>query len=206
MLTDFRCAFRHIDPPGATAGSPFRVGARNRSSLDKRGSTHDFVLQRYNVGRRLGGAFGLLIVLSCLLIAAGLLSMSQARSELDRIVKVNVEKVRISNGMLDDNANILIALGTLTMVSNSELNQQALADIQEHRRHYAEMRRQLEAFPATEEKIRKLRAEIDADRVVAGKLNDQVIALGAANRNAEAQAVLSEQARPAHCRLAGQDP
>ncbi|MCI2263665.1 methyl-accepting chemotaxis protein [Xanthomonas indica] len=154
-------------------------------------------LQRYNVGRRLGGAFGLLIVLSCLLIAAGLLSMSQARSELDRIVKVNVEKVRISNGMLDDNANILIALGTLTMVSNSELNQQALADIQEHRRHYAEMRRQLEAFPATEEKIRKLRAEIDADRVVAGKLNDQVIALGAANRNAEAQAVLSEQARPA---------
>ncbi|MCW0448170.1 methyl-accepting chemotaxis protein [Xanthomonas sacchari] len=155
------------------------------------------LLQRYNVGRRLGGAFGLLILLSCLLVAAGLLSMSRARNELDRIVKINVEKIRISNGMLDDNANILVALGTLAMVSSDQLNREALAEIKQHRAHYMEMRKQLDAFPSTSERIRTLRAEIDAQRAVASKLNDQVIALGAANRNDEAQAVLNEKARPA---------
>ncbi|MEL4890852.1 methyl-accepting chemotaxis protein [Xanthomonas protegens] len=155
------------------------------------------LLQRYNVGRRLGGAFGLLILLSCLLVAAGLLSMSRARNELDRIVKINVEKIRISNGMLNDNANILVALGTLATVSSEQLNREALAEIKEHRAHYMEMRKQLDAFPATSDRIRTLREEIDARRAVAGKLNDQVIALGTANRNDEAQALLNEKARPA---------
>ncbi|MET7170177.1 methyl-accepting chemotaxis protein, partial [Xanthomonas sp. PPL129] len=79
-------------------------------------------LQRYNVGRRLGGAFGLLILLSCALVAIGLLSMARTRTELDSIVKVNVEKSRISNGMLDANSSILIALGTLAMETREELN------------------------------------------------------------------------------------
>jgi hypothetical protein len=114
-------------------------------------------LQRYNVGRRLGGAFGLLILLSCLLVAAGLLSMSRAREELDNIVKVNVEKARIGNGMLDANTNILVALGTLSMITSEELNQQALAEIKTQRQRYADLRKQLEAFPASE-KGKALRA------------------------------------------------
>jgi len=153
-------------------------------------------LQRYNVGRRLGGAFGLLILLSCLLVAAGLLSMSRARTELDNIVKNNVEKTRISNGMLDANSNILIALGTLAMVTSDELNQQALADVQKHRQRYAELRKQLDAFPPTA-KGKVVRAKIDAARAIARGLNDQVIALAIAHRNDEAQALLTQRSRPA---------
>ncbi|WLA13970.1 methyl-accepting chemotaxis protein [Xanthomonas translucens] len=153
-------------------------------------------LQRYNVGRRLGGAFGLLILLSCLLVAAGLLSMSRAREELDNIVKVNVEKARIGNGMLDANTNILVALGTLSMITSEELNQQALAEIKTQRQRYADLRKQLEAFPADEEG-KALRAGIDAARAIARTMNDEVIALATSGRNAEAQTALSERSRPA---------
>ncbi|WP_386263318.1 MCP four helix bundle domain-containing protein, partial [Xanthomonas translucens] len=153
-------------------------------------------LQRYNVGRRLGGAFGLLILLSCLLVAAGLLSMSRAREELDNIVKVNVEKARIGNGMLDANTNILVALGTLSMITSKELNQQALAEIKTQRQRYADLRKQLEAFPADEEG-KALRAGIDAARAIARTMNDEVIALATSGRNAEAQTALSERSRPA---------
>ncbi|NYF19248.1 methyl-accepting chemotaxis protein [Xanthomonas sp. JAI131] len=153
-------------------------------------------LQRYNVGRRLGGAFGLLILLSCLLVAAGLLSMSRAKQELDNIVKVSVEKTRISNGMLDANTNILVALGTLSMVTSEELNHQALAEIKKQRQRYADLRKQLDAFPPSE-KGKVLRAEIDAARATARTMNDEVIALATSNRNAEAQTALSEHSRPA---------
>ncbi|WP_369932724.1 methyl-accepting chemotaxis protein [Xanthomonas tesorieronis] len=153
-------------------------------------------LQRYNVGRRLGGAFGLLILLSCLLVAAGLVSMSRAQTELDKIVKSNVEKTRISNNMLDSNNNILVALSTLTMVTSDELNRQAEADIQKNRQRYTDLRKALDAFPPTA-KGKVVRAKIDAARTTARGLNDQVIALAKVNRNAEAQALMIERSRPA---------
>ncbi|WP_045764422.1 methyl-accepting chemotaxis protein [Xanthomonas albilineans] len=154
------------------------------------------LLQRYNVGHRLGGAFGLLILLSCLLVAGGLLSMSNARRELDNIVKVNFEKSRISNGMLDANSSILVALGTLAMVTKEELNEQALAAIKESRQRYNDLRKELDAFPADSERVVKLRADIDAGRDASRALNNQVIALSIADRNDEAQTLLSERARP----------
>ncbi|WP_045729008.1 methyl-accepting chemotaxis protein, partial [Xanthomonas sp. GPE 39] len=153
-------------------------------------------LQRYNVGHRLGGAFGLLILLSCLLVAGGLLSMSNARRELDNIVKVNFEKSRISNGMLDANSGILVALGTLAMVTREELNAPALAAIKENRQRYNDLRKELDTFPADNERVVKLRADIDAGRDASRAMNNQVIELSLADRNAEAQTLLSERARP----------
>ncbi|MET3148210.1 UNVERIFIED_ORG: hypothetical protein ABIB63_004008 [Xanthomonas axonopodis] len=38
------------------------------------------LLQRYNVGKRLGFAFGTLILLSCALVVAGLYTLAQARA------------------------------------------------------------------------------------------------------------------------------
>ncbi|WP_295925613.1 MCP four helix bundle domain-containing protein, partial [uncultured Xanthomonas sp.] len=153
-------------------------------------------LQRYNVGRRLGGAFGLLILLSCLLVAAGMVSMSRAQTELDKIVKSNVEKTRISNDMLDANNKILGALGTLAMVTSDALNQQALAEVKKQRQRYTDLRAELEKFPPSA-KGKVLRAKIDAARVTARTLNDQVIALSIAGRNDEAQAFLINRSRPA---------
>ncbi|WP_369975279.1 methyl-accepting chemotaxis protein [Xanthomonas bundabergensis] len=153
-------------------------------------------LQRYNVGRRLAGAFGLLILLSGVLVAAGLIAMSSARKELDSIVNVNVEKMRIGNGMLDANSSILIALGTYTMVTSEQLNAEAIATVKQQRQRYSDLRKRLDGLPVSTAGL-KLLAEIDRRREVARGMNDQVMALAGANRNAEAQAVLSEKARPA---------
>ncbi|MDS9991287.1 methyl-accepting chemotaxis protein [Xanthomonas sp. A2111] len=153
-------------------------------------------LQRYNVGRRLGGAFGLLIALSCLLVAAGLLCMARARHELDSIVKVNVEKTRIGNEMLDASSSIMIALATLAMVTNEDLNLKALEQIQQQRQRYIDLTKELNAFPPTTARGTALRKAMDEARRVSRDANDQVMALAKDNRNTEAQALLNEKARP----------
>ncbi|MCS3811032.1 methyl-accepting chemotaxis protein [Xanthomonas sp. 4461] len=153
-------------------------------------------LQRYNVGRRLGVAFGLLILLSGLLVASGLGTMATARAELDAIVKEHLVKIQLSNEMRKANADIFIALGTLSMVTSQALNDQALATIKQKREQYAEARKALDAFPPSPAG-RKLRGEIDAARAIAKDLNDQVMAIAVQNRNADAQTLMSEKARPA---------
>ncbi|MBB2803050.1 methyl-accepting chemotaxis protein [Xanthomonas arboricola] len=153
-------------------------------------------LQRYNVGRRLGVAFGILILLSSLLVATGLVTMAKARQQFDFIVLDRMAKIQIGNGMLDANSSILIALGTYAMATSDELNNEALATIKAQRQRYNDLRAKLDTLPSSEEG-RKIRAEMDARRAISGKINDQVMALAAQNDNAPAQALLSEKARPA---------
>ncbi|MCC4633953.1 methyl-accepting chemotaxis protein [Xanthomonas dyei] len=153
-------------------------------------------LQRYNVGRRLGVAFGILILLSGLLVASGFSTMIQARAQLDSIVKNNLVKIQISNNMRSANADIFIAMGTLAMVTTQELNDQAAETVKQKRELYAHERKRLDAFPPSVAG-RKVRAEIDAARAIARGLNDQVIALAMQNKNDEAQMLMSEKARPA---------
>ncbi|MCE4283048.1 methyl-accepting chemotaxis protein, partial [Xanthomonas hortorum] len=153
-------------------------------------------LQRYNVGRRLGVAFGILILLSSLLVATGLITMANARQQFDFIVLDRMAKIQIGNGMLDANSSILIALGTYAMATSDELNSEAVATIKAQRQRYSELRAKLDTLPSSEEG-RKIRAEMDARRVISGKINDQVMELAAQNDNTPAQALLSEKARPA---------
>ncbi|APP80729.1 methyl-accepting chemotaxis protein [Xanthomonas hortorum] len=153
-------------------------------------------LQRYNVGRRLGVAFGILILLSSLLVATGLITMANARQQFDFIVLDRMAKIQIGNGMLDANSSILIALGTYAMATSDELNSEAVATIKAQRQRYNALRAKLDTLPSSEEG-RKIRSEMDARRAISGKINDQVMALAAQNDNTPAQTLLSEKARPA---------
>ncbi|PPU69497.1 methyl-accepting chemotaxis protein [Xanthomonas pisi] len=154
------------------------------------------LLQRYSVGRRLGAAFGLLILLSGLLVAIGLSSMASARKQLDFIVLDRMAKIQMGNGMLDANSSIMIALGTYAMATSDQLNDDAVATIKTQRQRYNDLRAKLDTLPSSEEG-RKIRAEMDAKRAISGKLNDQVMALAAKNDNTAAQTLLNEKARPA---------
>lgn len=153
-------------------------------------------LQRYNVGHRLGAAFGILILLSGLLVATGLSSMASARQQLDFIVLDRMAKIQIGNGMLDANSSILIALGTYAMATTDALNDEALATIKNQRQRYSDLRAKLDTLPSSEEG-RKIRAVMDEKRALSGTVNDEVMALSAKNDNAAAQTLLSEKARPA---------
>ncbi|MCC8537474.1 methyl-accepting chemotaxis protein [Xanthomonas axonopodis pv. poinsettiicola] len=155
------------------------------------------LLQRYSVGRRLGAAFALLILLSGLLVAVGLSSMASAKKQLDFIVLDRMAKIQMGNGMLDANSSIMIALGTYAMATSAELDSQALETIKTQRQRYKELRAKLDTLPSSEEG-RKIRAELDALRAVSGKINDDVMALAAADDNTPAQILLGEKARPAN--------
>ncbi|PPU23874.1 methyl-accepting chemotaxis protein [Xanthomonas arboricola] len=159
-------------------------------------------LQRFNVGHRLAVAFGILILLSGLLVATGLSTMANARAQLDFIVLDRTAKIQIGNGMLDANSSLLIALGTYAMATSEELNTEALNTINAQRQRYQELRTRLDTLSSSEEG-RKIRNEMDERRATSVKFNDEVMALAAKNENAQAQDILSEQARPAT--LAWQD-
>ncbi|NIJ78659.1 methyl-accepting chemotaxis protein-1 (serine sensor receptor) [Xanthomonas campestris] len=153
-------------------------------------------LQRYNVGRRLGLAFSILILLSSLLVATGLVTLANARQQLDFIVLDRMAKIQIGNGMLDANSSLLIALGTYAMATSDELNNEALTTIKAQRQRYNELRAKLDTLSSSEEG-RQIRAEMDERRAISSKINEQVMALAAQNENAPAQTLLSEKARPA---------
>ncbi|MCL1533306.1 methyl-accepting chemotaxis protein [Xanthomonas nasturtii] len=155
------------------------------------------LLQRYSVGRRLGAAFGLMILLSGLLVAIGLSSMVSARKQLDFIVLDRMAKIQLGNGMLDANSSIMIALGTYAMATSAELDAQALEAIKAQRQRYKELREKLDTLPSSEEG-RKIRAEMDAQRAISGKINDEVMALAAHDDNGPAQALLNEKGSQAN--------
>ncbi|MEQ8033590.1 methyl-accepting chemotaxis protein [Xanthomonas sp. WHRI 6106] len=155
------------------------------------------LLQRYSVGRRLGAAFCLLILLSGLLVAIGLNSMGSARKQLDFIVLDRMAKIQFGNGMLDANSSIMIALGTYAMATSAELDAQALETIKTQRQRYKELREKLDTLPSSEEG-RKIRAEMDAQRAISGKINDEVMTLAAQDDNGPAQALLNEKGRQAN--------
>ncbi|MEA9886107.1 methyl-accepting chemotaxis protein [Xanthomonas campestris pv. raphani] len=153
-------------------------------------------LQQHNVGRRLGAAFGILILLSGLLVAAGLRTMSEARHQLDFIVLDRMAKIQIGNGMLDANSSLLIALGTYAMTTTEDLNVAAVKTIKEQRQRYNGLRAKLDTLSSSEEG-RRIRAAMDERRAASAELNNEVMALAAKNDNQAAQTLLSEKARPA---------
>ncbi|MCW0401225.1 hypothetical protein NB688_002703 [Xanthomonas sacchari] len=147
------------------------------------------LLQRYNVGRRLGMAFGILILLSGVLVAMGLLTMARAHRELDSIVNGNMEKVRLSNEMLDANTNVQIGLLSITIVDGDAANQKMIDIVQRNRARYKAAQDALSAMPATPAE-RQAMAAIERTRAQSVQLNNQVLTLGEKDLNAQAQALL----------------
>ncbi|WP_369938809.1 methyl-accepting chemotaxis protein [Xanthomonas medicagonis] len=147
------------------------------------------ILERYNVGRRLGVAFGVLILLSGLLVAIGLATMANAHRQLDAIVNDNMEKIRLSNDMLDANTNVAIGLRDITIVQGDAANQRVLDFIKANRERFTHAHDALEAMPngAVERQALDL---VNTKRQVSVALNNQVLALGEKDQNAQAQSLL----------------
>lgn len=91
----------------------------------------------------------------------------------------------------------MIALSTYAMATSEALNTQALEAIKAQRLRYKELREKLDTLPTSEEG-RKIRKEMDAQRLISGKINDEVMALAAKDENAAAQALLNETGRQAN--------
>ncbi|CAD7721448.1 hypothetical protein LMG31886_12180 [Xanthomonas hydrangeae] len=146
-------------------------------------------LQNLNVGRRLGAAFGILILLSGLLVATGLVTMSTARLELDTIVNNNMERIRLSTDMLDANTNVAIGLRDIVMVSGDAANRSAMEMIESNRARYKAAHDALAAMPSTDGEKNALKL-VQEKRDISVKYNNQILEYGIHDQNQEAQALL----------------
>ncbi|MBB4770022.1 methyl-accepting chemotaxis protein [Xanthomonas sp. LMG 8993] len=153
-------------------------------------------LQRLNVGRRLGMAFGILILLSGLLVATGLVTMSNARFELDTIVNSNMERIQLSSEMLDANTNVAIGLRDIVMVAGDAANRRAMDMIEKNRARYKQAHDALAALPSSVPEKQALDL-VQEKRDISVKLNNQILEYGLRDQNQEAQALLQGDAAAA---------
>ncbi|WP_285448026.1 methyl-accepting chemotaxis protein [Xanthomonas sp. LMC-A-07] len=150
-------------------------------------------LQRLNVGRRLGMAFGILILLSGLLVATGLVTMSNARFELDTIVNNNMERIQLSTEMLDANTNVAIGLRDIVMVSGEAANRHSMEMIEANRKRYKNAHDALAAMPSSALEKDALTL-VQQKRDVSVKFNNQILEYGLRDQNDQAQALLQGEA------------
>ncbi|MEA9609084.1 MCP four helix bundle domain-containing protein, partial [Xanthomonas campestris pv. plantaginis] len=150
-------------------------------------------LQRLNVGGRLGMAFGILILLSGLLVATGLVTMSNARFELDTIVNNNMERIQLSTEMLDANTNVAIGLRDIVMVSGEAANRHSMEMIEANRKRYKNAHDALAAMPSSALEKDALTL-VQQKRAVSVKFNNQVLEYGLRDQNDQAQALLQGEA------------
>ncbi|WP_115540784.1 methyl-accepting chemotaxis protein [Xanthomonas campestris] len=150
-------------------------------------------LQRLNVGRRLGMAFGILILLSGLLVATGLVTMSNARFELDTIVNNNMERIQLSTEMLDANTNVAIGLRDIVMVSGEAANRHSMEMIEANRKRYKNAHDALAAMPSSALEKDALTL-VQQKRDVSVKFNNQILEYGLRDQNDQAQVLLQGEA------------
>ncbi|WP_349791250.1 methyl-accepting chemotaxis protein [Xanthomonas sp. WHRI 7064] len=154
------------------------------------------LLQRYNVGPRLAAAFAVLIVLSGIIAFIGYRGLTSARALVDQLVHQNMEKIRLSNDMMNANYIISMQIRNVALPTSNEDNLKFVELIKTARADYLKARETLYAIPPSEEG-KAIRAEIDRRRAVAKVLNDKVIDLVMTGRSDEALPLLLTQAAPA---------
>jgi len=153
-------------------------------------------LQRYNVGTRLSFAFGLLILLSCGLVVAGVVTLAQARERLDTIVNRNMIIIQHTNDMLDASSVIAVNLRNIVLPTTQEENIQFAKIIDQQRKRYADVRDKLYALPASAEGA-AMRERIDHARELSRVSNQEVLDLGMNYKPDEALVALLKRAAPA---------
>ncbi|MEL4890386.1 methyl-accepting chemotaxis protein [Xanthomonas protegens] len=155
------------------------------------------ILQRYNVGTRLASAFGVLILLSCALVVAGLLTLKQAREMMDTIVNRRMQILDYTGEMRNASAQVAINLRNIVLPTTQEENERFAKVVDQQRRYYGEVHDKLYTIPVTDATGAQMRQAIDQAYERTRVANQQVLDLGMANRPDEALKVLMTQAGPA---------
>ncbi|MCC4594426.1 HAMP domain-containing protein, partial [Xanthomonas campestris pv. phormiicola] len=153
-------------------------------------------LQRYNVGVRLSSAFGLLILLSCGLVVAGLITLAQSRTQMENIVKRNAI-LAYANEMREASSIIAINLRNIVLPTTQEDNLRFAKIVEQQRQRYEKVRDQLYAIPVADSAGAEMRKQIDLGYQTASAANQQVFDLGMNNKSDEALATLMKLAAPA---------
>lgn len=147
------------------------------------------------IGKRLGLAFGLILLMLGVMIGTAVFKMEQMQEKLTRIVTVNNERVAIANAMLDSVHIVSRVIRTVALLDDPAKKEAEKKKILEERAKYDELSKRMEPHIITPEgkaafaKINELK---DKGRAANGK----ALELALANKKEEATKVLLEEGAP----------
>jgi methyl-accepting chemotaxis protein len=146
------------------------------------------------IGVRLGLGFGLMILFLILLAIIGTGSMGRINGKLERIVKIDYEKIKHANEV-NRSINSLISNMQLMMLKEQAGRDQVMRAIEENRKTYGTA---IDALTKLEidEQEKTLIANVENAIADAKKADNDVISLSLGNRNDEAIDVFNKVATP----------
>ena len=153
------------------------------------------MFKNMKIGMRLGLGFSLVLLLMVVLIYEGLGGMAAQNNKMNTIVNENNVKTALCNTMSEQVHIVTRLMRTLLLVTTDAENQAEKEKIDKARSVYNKAREDLEKYPASEQG-KAIREKIDAAAAAARDVNNKVIELGMANKNAEAIELLLKTAAP----------
>jgi methyl-accepting chemotaxis protein len=153
------------------------------------------MFKNMKVGMRLGLGFCAVLVLMLGIIYSGVSGLAGQDDKLSKIVNENNVKTALSMTMSENVHIVSRILRNIILVTDDAGMQAEKEKLDKARAAYNKAREDLEKFPATE-KGRAIRKAIDESAEAARDINNKVIELGMANKNAEATDLLLNKAGP----------
>jgi methyl-accepting chemotaxis protein len=158
-------------------------------------------LRNLKIGTRLGLGFGVVVILLLALAGAGLQAMSKTQEGLTTITEVNNREMQLAVAMRIAVNRIATEMREVVLLETQSDIRAAQERVNAARKYYVDSETAFKAIlgndPAGSTEESDFLKAIAALQATAGPLVDKVIALGAANNNAEATALLMREAKPA---------
>lgn len=156
------------------------------------------MLSNIKIGKRMGIAFTILLVIMVALIWFGLNGMSGMAFNLERIVKVNNTRLELLNQCQINVSEVSINLRNILLDANMEKRQEYVKRIADQRGKYDEQfNKTIEMTSTDDKKSHELFTKIKEATEAARGFNKHVTELALAGKDAEAVAFMNRDARPA---------
>jgi methyl-accepting chemotaxis protein len=153
------------------------------------------MFKNMKIGMRLGLGFSVVLLLMVALLYEGLAGMATQDTKIDKIINENNVKTALCNTMADSINIVTRQIRNIILVTDDAQLRMEKENLDKARATYDKARNDLEKFPASEQG-RTIRKAIDEAATTAREVNNKVIELGMANKNAEATELLLNKAAP----------
>ena len=155
------------------------------------------MLGNMKIGKRMTLAFGLLLLITVVLIWEGVSSMSDIQKNLERIVKVNNVRIDLCNDVYKDIDQISLNIRNMIIANEPAKLSEYQQRITKYREEYAANFKKVEDITSKDDKLSwDLITKVKETTALFSQLNTKVIELAMAQKDAEAGALLSKEAAP----------
>jgi methyl-accepting chemotaxis protein len=152
-------------------------------------------IQNMKVSTRLAMAFALVLLTMLTAITLALVQLSNVHTNLEQMVLQNNVKIRLANDMSQTVHIVSRVIRTMVLLTEPAAQQAEKDQLGKAREQYDAAWAVLEKMPATEQGA-AIRKNIDQSKTAARAINNSVVELAMANKDAEATELLLKTAAP----------